>query len=142
VVIPAGVDLITTNPANGSGTMQLGITAPANPTVNQRSAVITVGGVAHTVTQAGLSISLNPTKAPFISAAGKTYTIAVTANGPWAVVVAAPSWVTATPTAGNGAGTVTVTVAPYYTGSSYPVMRSTTITIGGIVHTIVQDWRL
>jgi predicted cupin superfamily sugar epimerase len=80
------------------------------------------------------------------SGANQTYTIDVRTQGAWQVVVpAGVTWATvavvgadaATPLAGNGNGTVTITVAPNQT-TARRVLR---INIAGVTHTLTQDYR-
>jgi hypothetical protein len=91
---------------------------------------------------------ISPVKQKLFNGAGatQTYTIEVRTQGAWQVVVPAGlSWANvavvgadaATPLAGNGNGTVTITVGAN-TSSEERVLR---INIAGVTHTLTQDYR-
>ena len=120
---------------DGSGNGTVTITLAANTTSSIRTAVISIAGVDHAITQAGQppnTITSTKHKSP---AKGDTYPVTVAATGSW-TVENLPSWVTASPTSGNGNATVTITVAK----NSDRKKRSATIKIAGCSHTITQNW--
>jgi hypothetical protein len=154
VYIPTDASWVTATLANtsgtpatptlvdGSGNGTVTITLAANTTNSNRTAVIRIAGVEHTVTQAfqpkGISRSSYSG-----SKAAVSYQVNVVAVGDWSVSIPtnASSWVTATPLSGNGNGTVTITLAQNGTTVKTHKNRSTTITIAGRSHKIKQTWK-
>jgi hypothetical protein len=148
-----GADWLTV--AVDNTTRNVLVTVAPNPTNLRRVGTINISGRIHTVTQNGVSVSISASKSPYIPANGATYDIRVTADGPWTISIPV-AWVSVSingvpqtpannvlpPYTFNGTGnaTITVTVA-FYSAFSFPVPRSTTLTIGGKSHVITQDWK-
>ncbi len=108
---------LTLNPSSGSGNGSVTITAEANPSVSERTAIITVSasGVASqtiTVTQitgnAILSVSSSVLNIP--AAEGSTTTFDIISNVSWSVV-SDQTWLAVNSASGSGNGTVTLTSA-------------------------------
>jgi Putative binding domain, N-terminal len=139
-----------------STTRNVLVVVAANTSSTKRVGTINISGKIHTVTQSGVSVSISASKSPYIPANGGMYDIRVTSDGPWTISVPV-TWVgisingvAGVPTdptrlpftySGTGNAIVTVTVGAY-NGLSFPVARSTTISIGGKNHVITQDWKL
>jgi hypothetical protein len=149
-----GADWLTV--AVDNTTRNVLVTVAANTSTEKRVGTINISGRIHTVTQNGVSVSISASRSPYIPANGATYDIRVTADGPWTVsqsvgwvglsingVRQTPAANTLPPYVFNGTGNATITVVvDYYSANSYPVPRSTTLTIGGKNHVITQDWKV
>ena len=133
------VSWITLSSAGGSGSANVNFTVAGNSGAG-RTGTITIGGLAVTIQQAGLSspppactISLQPTSTS-VPAAGGTGTVTVTATCPWTANSLA-SWITLTaPASGSGNGAVGFSVAANTTTTA----RSGTLNIGGQTFTVNQ----
>ena len=126
-----------TSGASGSGSGPVGYSVAANPGSTTRSATITAGGQAFTVTQAAAacSYSVSPTSASSAAAGGSASFTVTTATGCTWTATSNQSWVTVTSGAsGSGTGTVGYSVALNTGGTS----RSATITAGGHAFTVTQ----
>ena len=108
-----------------------------NATGSTRTAVITVAGQSHTVTQAPCTYSISPPSRS-VSSSGGTESISVTSSETTCSWTATESsgWINITPgSSGSGDGTVTYTVSANTTGSS----RTAVITVAGQTHTVTQQ---
>lgn len=130
---------ITVTPAAGSndGSVSVSITANTGTTARTGTITFTGGGISRTVavTQAAAganTLTVSTTALTYPSAAGSN-TFAITSNGSW-TVADDQTWITATPTAGNGNASVTVSV----TANTGATERTGTITVsgGGLTRTI------
>jgi hypothetical protein len=125
--------LTTSSTGSGNGTVNYAFAQ--NPGSSSRVGVITVGGVTHTVTQAGSTCNfvLNPSAASVGTASGNgSFTVTVQNNCPW-TAVSNVAWLT-TPSSGNGNGTVNYSFAQNSTTSA----RVGVITVGNQTHTVTQ----
>jgi hypothetical protein len=117
---------ITPGEESGNGDGDIEITIDANPTVNARTATITVtpddNGLAAVLTQtvtisqlggpATLGVEATDFDTNVDCEGGDNYTVTVTSNTAWtAAVSGSPSWVTITGASGNGNAAFTVRVA-------------------------------
>jgi hypothetical protein len=128
-------DWASANPTSGVGNGAVTITYMHNPKTTLRSATLEIGGLIHTLVQAGASGNTEIT--PLIQNVGGesgTYTISVTSNTSWQVEFI-PEWVSVTPRNGNGNGTLIIT----YLANSTTEPRSAVLRIGGKDHTIFQN---
>jgi len=137
-----GVDWINiTSGSTGTGTGTVTYTVSENTTGSLRTAIITVAGQSHTVTQevpvGACTYSISPVSQSFTSSGG-TGTIRVTSSETtcsWTASESA-SWINITSAnSGTGNGTVTYTVSENTTGS----MRTAIITVAGEIHTVTQE---
>jgi hypothetical protein len=126
---------ISLSRTGGTGTGTVSVTVEAN-TGAGRTATITIAGQTHTVNQLdGCTFSISPTTQT-VSAAGGSYDATVTAssrNCEWGTSEDI-SWITLSPTSGNGTGTVQVTVQANPSAS-----RSAFISIAGQSHEVIQN---
>ena len=125
-----------TSGSSGSGNGTVTYTVSANTTGSPRTAIITVGGQTHTVTQAECTYSISPPSRSFNSSEG-TGSITVTSSASGCSWTASESadWISITSgSSGIGNGTVTYTVSANTTGSP----RTAIITVGGQTHTVTQ----
>jgi len=125
-----------TSGASGAGNGSVTFSVATNSGA-ARTGTLTIAGQTFTISQAALTcnLSLSPTSANF-SASGGTgpVSVAVAAGCTW-TAVSNNSWATVTSGAsGNGAGTVSYSVASNATGSN----RNGTLTIGGQTLSIHQ----
>ena len=128
--------LTVTDGASGTGNGTAHVSAAANGG-GARSATVTVGGQAFTVTQAaaGCSFSVAPGSLT-LAMAGDTATVQVTTNSwcSWNATSGDPSWLTITSGAsGTGSGSFSVAAAANSGGA-----RSSAITVGGQTMTATQ----
>ena len=124
------------SPTRGQGTGQLQFRILANLSATPRESAIAVNGQRAVIRQNGAACQLVVTpSATRFAAAGGAGTIALSAPAgcPWSASTNV-SWVTLTPTSGNGGGTLAFTIAAN-TGSE----RSGAITVGGVAVAIVQE---
>ncbi len=133
--------LVITAGASGTGDGEVGFSASANPASTQRTATLTIAGLAFTVTQAGAIIaptctySLSSTSES-VPADGGTGSITVSAPGAcdWTAQSSA-SWLTVTAGAsGSGNGTVQYSAAAH----TDTTPRSASLTIAGQTVTVSQ----
>lgn len=142
----SGADWVTVNsPANGngSGTGDVLYTVQANPDQTQRSTTVTVGGQAHTVTQAAAAAppppppctyTLNPPSGSSTAAGGNgTFTVTTQAGCAWTATTG-DAWITVNTASGTATGDVSYTVQANGTGAS----RTGTITAGGQMYSLTQ----
>ena len=133
-----GVDWIDiTSGSSGSGNGTVTYTVSANTTGSSRTAVITVGGQSHTVTQTACAYSISPASQSFNSSGGPG-SISVTTSETTCSWSASEGvdWIDITSgSSGIGNGTVTYTVSANTTGSS----RAAVITVAGQTHTVTQE---
>ena len=129
------LDWASVSPASGSGDGAVTVIVVANTTTSPRSGTISIGGQTHSLSQeaAAAFVTIDPISKTAASA-GESYDIAVTSNTDWTVVESL-DWASVSPASGSGISTVTVTVD----GNIALGARSGTISIGGELHTLVQD---
>jgi hypothetical protein len=96
----------------------------ANPTI--RTAVVSLGGVLHTITQEAAPRSI-------IGSIG-TFTVPVTSKSEWTATSNA-TWTLLSKTSGTGAGSVVVTLQENPTSAS----RTATLTISGLNYSVTQQ---
>ena len=124
VAISGAVSSIYTLPSvqfADAGTYDVVVTNAAGPTTSNAASLI--------VTSPGL---LTPEKS-VVSSRLQNYTVTVNTSGPWAVTESLP-WITVTPMTGTGRTSFNVSVAEN-TGTA---MRTGTISVNGVAHTVVQ----
>ena len=124
---------LTTTSGTGNGAVGITVAATTGPT---RSVTLTIAGQPFTVTQSpGCGFDVSPLSHATTGSGGTgTINVSAAAGCAWTASSNAP-WITITAGAsGNGAGTVTFTVAPT-TGPT----RTGTITVGGQTVTVVQS---
>ena len=131
------LDWASVSPASGSGDSTVTVTVDANTTTSPRSGTITIGEQAHSLSQNGAApfVTIDPISKSTVSG-GESYDITITSNTDWTVVESLDwaNMITSLPL-NSGNGTVTVTVGANTTMGA----RSGTISIGGELHTLVQD---
>lgn len=125
---------VTVSPASGSGNGTISVTVARNTSTSSRTAIVTVDGQTHVITQAGVVVTTISPVSHTSPAAGDTYTISVTSNGAWSAS-SDQSWASVSPASGSNNGTVTVTVAANTSTSG----RTATVTIGGQTHSLTQS---
>jgi hypothetical protein len=129
---------ITVGSPTGSVSAGVGFAVADNTTTTPRSGTVTIGGQAHTVTQAGAlptcTYTINPTSAAYAAGGGQG-TVALT-TGPTCAWTATSSatWITVGSPSGTGSAGVGYAVAANTTTTP----RSGTVTIGGQTHTVTQ----
>ena len=132
-----GVDWIDiTSGSSGSGNGTVTYEVSDNTTGSSRTAIITVAGQTHTVTQAPCTYSISPPSQSFTSSEG-TGSISVTSSETTCTWNATESvdWIDITSgSSGSGNGTVTYEVSDNTTGSP----RTAVITVAGQTHTVTQ----
>ena len=136
----ANATWLSLSPASATGNGTVTVNIPANPSVEARSATITIaaGTLSRTVTvtQAAAAPVLDVDETPIDAAyTAGSYTIAVTSNLSWtAAKDAAATWLSLSPASATGNRTVTVNVAE----NPATVIRSATITVaaGTLSHTV------
>lgn len=129
--------VVITSGASRTGSGPVGYSFTANPTANPRSATLTVAGSPFHVVQAGTcSVTLDPASNNAANTQGD-YTVAVTASSGSCAWTAAASdaWVTLT---SAGSGTGNGSVAYRVAANANPFSRTSTLTIGDKLHTVVQ----
>ncbi|MEO1415059.1 MAG: T9SS type A sorting domain-containing protein [Bacteroidota bacterium] len=139
-VTSGGSWLSITSGSSGNGNGAVSYTASANSGSSNRTAVISVAGKTHTVTQPGQSCqyTVSPLAYTFPNAqvGNNSFSVSAGSGCNWqAQVTSGGSWLTITSgSSGSGNGTVT------YTASTNPGSsnRSGSISIGGQTHTITQ----
>lgn len=126
---------LSASPAGGTGNGTVTVTVEENPSAQDRSATIVIGGRNHILSQDGAPpfTSLNPVSQT-VPHGGQTYGVNVDSNQDWTVFENL-SWVSVTPTSGSGNSAVAITVQPNTSTNS----RSGTVTIGGQAHNITQN---
>jgi hypothetical protein len=129
--------ITVTSGASGSGNGSVGYNIAANTTISPRTGVVTIAGMAFTVTQDGIpcNATISPTGVSS-DAASTTGTIAVSIPGgcAWTAVDNA-AWVSITSGAsGTGNGTVAYTIA----ANPNTTQRTATITVAGQSFSITQ----
>ncbi|XPS87499.1 hypothetical protein Dvar_55170 [Desulfosarcina variabilis str. Montpellier] len=127
---------ISLSPTSGSGSGTVRVTVSAN-TGAARSATISIAGRPHAVNQeaGSCTYTIAPTSQS-VDNEGETYSVTVTATHggcDWSTSENY-TWISLSPTSGNGSGTVRVTVSAN-TGAA----RSATISIAGRPHTVSQE---
>lgn len=109
-------------------------TVSSNFSADTRSGEIHVNDEVHTVTQTGYSATLDPTSVTVdVDGGSGTVSIGVEAGVGW-TAESNDSWVSVSPTAGAGSGSVTFEVEPY----GGVVTRSGSLTIAGRTFSITQ----
>jgi hypothetical protein len=131
------IDITSGSSGSGNGTVTYSVLA--NTSSNSRTAIITVAGKSHTVTQEGLSCtySILPTSRT-VPSSGGTYGIEVTSSVSDCIWTATPSesWIKIeSGSSGSGDGTVTYSVSK----NPHNYSRSATITVAGKIHSVTQD---
>jgi len=124
VIVP---DWITASPSYGNGNTTVTLTAKPNTTGQERFYAVSFDATGQLATiyviQATPTVETGPQVIPTISlsgagwdapATGGTNAVKVTSNSDWQVIV--PYWMTASPSYGNGNGTVTLVIEPNTTG--------------------------
>lgn len=101
---------------SGNGTTTVTVTAPANTSVDNRSAnfTVTASGLSTTfmvVQPYPASFSITPTSITTTSGASSSY-VTITSNSDW-VITSIPNWVTASSTAGTGNDTVVFDISAF-----------------------------
>jgi hypothetical protein len=132
--------LSVTSGASGTGTGTVTYSVAANPDAASRTASVTAGGVAHTVTQAGLStctVTLARDDETFGVAGGTgTFDVAAASSCSWTVIANAP-WISITDPAGGfatGSRRVSYSVA----ANTGDAARTGTMTVGGQTFVVTQ----
>ncbi|GAB5558943.1 MAG: hypothetical protein SynsKO_05900 [Synoicihabitans sp.] len=124
----------TVSPSNGSGNGDVAVEVTTNSLTAERSAIITIGGREHLLSQEAAAEITTITPASYSAAKeGTNYTISVSSNTAW-TASSNEGWVMVSPAHGSGNGTVSVTLSANSAVSS----RSAEITIGGEKHTLTQ----
>jgi hypothetical protein len=113
--------------APGTHTLEWSYTKDAAETFGEDK-----GWVDQIVWTGASDVQLNPVQ-KIIPKAGQTYTVQVTANGPWSVTDK-PAWLTISPTSGTGNGVLTVTASA--NGST---IRTGVFNVGGVGHVASQS---
>lgn len=129
--------LSVTSATTGSGNATINFSAPINLSPQSRTASITVGTTAFTVTQDGTPCALNLSASALeLSSAGGTGDFNVVTQGGcnWTAVSNVPWLIFTSPAAGGGDATVTFSVAPNTT----PGVRTGVITVGNRTFTVTQ----
>ena len=127
--VTADVDWITFSRSSGSGDNTMTVTIAANNTASERKGIITFAyGNAKTtvnVSQTGedARLSVEPTSI-FVNANGTGESIKISSNTSW-TVKAADSWVSYSPSSGNGDATITVSASAYTAGTRYSSLTIT-----------------
>ena len=128
---------ITLTTSSGAAGDPIGYLVAANEGVEARTGVISVEGLSHTVTQAGVGANLDKTSASFEAAGGTgKVTVSAPAGKSWHAK-SNVSWISVSVSTGTGAKTVTYTVAAYSEVST----RSGTLTIADNTFTVQQTGR-
>ena len=115
--VTCDADWLVIAPKTGENDGQFKITTTANETFSERSADVKISAATLTaiikVVQVAATPNLGvvPTEIAFESEGG-SQTFTISSNAGWSVAVPENDWVSATPTSGEGAGTVTVTAVP------------------------------
>jgi hypothetical protein len=124
-----------TSGATGSGNGTVAYSVAPNTTTASRTATLTAGGQAVTVTQsAGCSYSVSPTTVSMAGAGGNvTLAITTTSGCSWTASSAA-TWISVGPVSGSGSASVTLTVA----ASSQSTARSSTASVAGRTVSVTQ----
>jgi hypothetical protein len=133
--VTESLDWASVSPASGSGNGTVTVTVGANIATSPRSGTIAIGGQAHSLSQNGAApfVTIDPISKSTVSA-GESYDITVSSNTDWTATESL-DWASVSLASGSGDSTVTVTVdANIALGA-----RSGTISIGGELHTLVQD---
>lgn len=127
--------------ASGSGSQQLTYQVAANTDTASRTATLTIGGQAHTITQSGAAPVCTFDVTPIsrsVTAAGGAFSVHVTAGSGCAwTAVSSASWLTIAMGSGSGSGTADVSYS--VAANPDPTSRTATVTIAGKVHTVTQD---
>jgi hypothetical protein len=125
--------------ASGNGPGTVAYSVAANSATESRTAVVTIGGQAHAVTQQGRPLAVcayevAPDSSTWSNDGGsRTFAVAAADGCSWTALSNAP-WVVVDSGQGSGNGTVSYTVARNTQISD----RSTTIVVGGRTFTIRQ----
>jgi|GEM_PF-1817476 len=122
--------------ASGTGSGTITYTVAANDTAQPRTATITIGGQAYTVTQAAASCTIVLTPAfRAMPASGGSGSLTVTTSCAWTASSTAPEWLRISSGAsGTGNGTISYVVEP----NGGPNPRSGSILVGDQVFNITQ----
>ena len=133
----ASASWITLNEASGRAGYPVVYKVAATTEVEPRTGTITVNGQEHTVSQAGLGGSIEPTRAEF-EWSGGTGTVSVTApeRMGWKAQANA-DWLTVKTSGGTGPGTLSYTVAAFEEVNT----RQGTLTVAGQTFTVFQYGR-
>ena len=133
----ASAGWVTAAPATWTGSGSVTLTAAANPSVQARTATVTVAGQTVTVTQAGATPTLTVTPTTWsVSASGGTQSVTIGASvsdAPW-TAVSSVAWLTLSTASGVGSGTVTLTAA----ANPSVQARTGTVTVAGQQVTVTQ----
>src|SRR6185369_1190291 len=120
-----------------AGSARLHVDVAANFQSTPRTATITIGGVALTVTQAAAGCSFIPTVGTAsLPAAGGTFalTIATTSGCAWTAAFQ-PGWLSSVATSGTGTATINFTAAPNTT----TLPRTGTVQVGSQVLQLIEQ---
>ncbi len=124
-------------PAQGTGSGSVSYSYPANPSVNSRTATVTIGGATFTLTQPGVqpvfTVGTSSVAGDLGGGSGSIPLSVSPADAPWTAVASA-AWLTATPAQGTGPGNIAYT----YAANSSVHPRTATLTIGGATFTVTQ----
>jgi Putative binding domain, N-terminal len=130
----------TLTTSSGTGSATLTVNVAANTTTAQRSATVTVGGLALAITQAGgsaptCSFTLVPSTIT-TAAAGTTVIATLTASSsacPWTAQSSA-QWISLSAQSGTGSASITVAIGPNTANGT----RNGTATLAGLTITVQQ----
>ena len=126
------------SPGSGTGIGLVNFRVEPNTGPTQRTAAVTVGGLAYSVTQFGSNCSFTLTSAgPSISAAPAAGVVGLNASAsgcPWTAISNSPWLTLSPPTAGSGSGSVSFSVG----ANTNPASRTGTLTAGGQTFTVQQ----
>ena len=121
---------LTVSPTSGSNSNTISVSAEANDSYYERSAIITIsgGGLTRTVnvTQSVAELYLSKYSLYF-TPRGESNEVDITSNVSWTVNKGSATWLTVSPTSGSNNRTLTVTAA----ANSSTTDREATITISG-----------
>ena len=126
---------ISLSSSSGIGDGSIRYTVSQNSTGSERTAVISIAGKTHTVTQGTCTISVSPENLDYTYTGGAGVITVTTPSGcDWSVSEAV-DWITIT-SGGNGSGNGTVSYS--VSANSSAVSRSGEINVAGQPHTVTQ----
>ena len=123
------------SPSSGSGNGTITVTVDENTAVTDRNGIITIAGIAHSLTQQGAppTTTISPLSNT-VDHNAQSYNLTVTSNTNWNVTENL-AWATVNPSSGSGNGTVTVNVF----ANSQTSSRNGSIAVGGANHSVTQQ---